>query len=132
MNYQLDTKMQPFLHQDVWKPHKQRAGGVILGESGQQPTPRHGGVLESRLYRACASHSGDKVTLQATYIAYSVAATAKGLWRHRRVLALRPVNAFVGKRLKRTRVAREAHAREMVGKGQKKSARPVPILREVV
>ena len=69
--------------------------------------------------------------LQATCIADSVAATAKVLWRHRRV-ALRPVHAFVGKRLKRTRVAREAHEREMMGEGQAKSTRPVPVLRGLV
>jgi|SaaInlStandDraft_5_1057022.scaffolds.fasta_scaffold384569_1 hypothetical protein len=70
--------------------------------------------------------------LQATCIADSVAATAKVLWRHRRVLALRPVHAFVGKRLKRTRVAREVHEREMMGEGQAKSTRPLPIMRGVV
>ena len=70
--------------------------------------------------------------LHATCIADSVAATAKVLWRHRRVLALRPVHAFVGKRLKRTRVAREAHAREMMGEGQAKSTRSVPVPRGVV
>ena len=70
--------------------------------------------------------------LQATCIADSVAATAKVLWRHRRVLALRPVHAFVGKRLKRIRVAREAHAREMKGEGQAKSTGPVPALRGLV
>jgi len=61
--------------------------------------------------------------LQATCIADAVAATAKVLWRHRRVLA---------KRLKRTRVAREAHEREMMGEGQAKSTRPLPILRGMV
>ena len=70
--------------------------------------------------------------LQATCIADSVAATAKVLWRHRRVLALRPVHAFVGKRLKRIRVAREAHAREMMGEGQAKSTGPVPTLQGLV
>ena len=70
--------------------------------------------------------------LQATCIADSVAATAKVLLRHRRVKALWPVHAFVGKRLKRTRVAREAYARELMGEGQAKSTRPVPILRGLV
>ena len=71
--------------------------------------------------------------LQATCIADFVAATAKVLWRHRRVLALRPVHAFVGKRLKRTRVAREAHERELWGRGkQSRRAHPLPILRGLV
>ena len=73
---------------------------VVHGESDQLPAPRQGGALDSSWHRAGSLRHGHVDTLQSTCITDSVAATAKVLWRHRRVKALWPVRAFVGKRLK--------------------------------